>query len=120
MDKIIYFELNNWIPGIFYPDDEPFRLWIKNDLQIKFDDETWVKKSRLCVVRKLIDMSSNYCITATREWVVNNCPKLLTDYAEFIRYKEDDGKVYGRFGTEFKEYREENIGIWDLEENYER
>ena len=29
-------------------------------------------------------------------------------------------KVYGRFGTEFKEYREENIGIWDLEENYER
>lgn len=93
---------------------------MKNDLQIKFDDETWVKKSRLCVVRELIDMSSNYCITATREWVVNNCPKLLTDYAEFIRYKEDDGKVYGRFGTEFKEYREENIGIWDLEENYER
>lgn len=88
MDKIIYFELNNWIPGIFYPDDEPFRLWMKNDLQIKFDDETWVKKSRLCVVRELIDMSSNYCITATREWVVNNCPKLLTDYAEFIRYKE--------------------------------
>ena len=45
MDKIIYFELNNWIPGIFYPDDEPFRLWMKNDLQIKFDDETWVRKA---------------------------------------------------------------------------
>lgn len=119
MDKIIYFELNNWIPGIFYPDDEPFRLWMKNDLQIKFDDENWVKKSRLCVVRELIDMSSNYCITATREWVMNNCPKLLTDYTEFLRYK-DDGKVYGRFWTEFKEYREENIDIWDLEENYER
>ena len=28
MDKIIYFELNNWIPGIFYPDDEPFRLLV--------------------------------------------------------------------------------------------
>lgn len=59
MDKIIYFELNNWIPGIFYPDDEPFRLWMKNDLQIKFDDETWVKKSRLCVVRELIDIKDN-------------------------------------------------------------
>lgn len=58
MDKIIYFELNNWIPGIFYPDDEPFRLWMKNDLQIKFDDETWVKKSRLCVVIQTVPWDS--------------------------------------------------------------
>ena len=119
MNKIIYFELNNWSAGIFYPDDGLFRSWMGNDLQIKFDDENWVTKNKLCVVRELIDMSSNYCITATREWVMNNCPKLLTDYTKFLRYEKDDGKVYGRFGTEFKKYREENIGIWDLEENYE-
>ena len=119
MDKIIYFELNNWSAGIFYPDDGLFRSWMGNDLQIKFDDENWVTKNKLCVVRELIDMSSNYCITATREWVMNNCPKLLTDYTKFLRYEKDDGRVHGRFGTEFKKYREENIGIWDLEENYE-
>ena len=115
MKDIVYFELNNWTPGDHYPIDEPFLTWIGDDYNIHFQNENWVKENKLCVVRDIIDMSVNFCITATKEWVEENCPKLLTDYREFLREPEEDGCVYGDFGGDkFLEYSEENIGVTNV------
>lgn len=111
MNDIIYFELNNWFSGRDYPDDEPFISWMSNDLKIPFRSETWVKENKLCVVVSFIDMSQNFCITATKEWVEKNCPKLLTNYTEFLRYPDEDGDVERKFGQWFLPYSEENIGV---------
>lgn len=121
---VVYFELNNWFAGEDYPNDEPFLSWMKNDLNIKFRNEKWVIENELCVVESIVDMSSNFCITAKKEWVEKNCPKLLTDYKEFLRYPEkyededEDGEVYGRFGNHFLEWSEENFGITYDDEEY--
>ena len=110
--EVIYFELNNWFSGRDYPDAEPFLSWMGDDLNIKFRNRHWVKKNKLVVVESLVDMSSNYCITATKEWVEKNCPELLTKYTQFIRGTEDyDELPEGRFGCPFLEYEENNIGI---------
>ena len=109
---IIYFELNNWSRGEDYPDAEPFLSWMKHDLRQRFGDENWIKENNLVVVTSLVDMSINYCITATKEWVQSNCPELLTKYTQFIRYTEEDDELpEGRFGCPFLEYSEENIGF---------
>ena len=42
MDKIIYFELNNWFCGSDYPNDEPFVSWMSNDLQLRLENEDWI------------------------------------------------------------------------------
>lgn len=111
MNDIVYFELNNWTTGKDYPDAEPFLSWMKNDLCIQFRNENWVKENKLCVVVSRIDMSQNFCITATKEWVEKNCPELFTKYIEFIRYPNEYGDAEGRFGGYFLPYEEENIGI---------
>ena len=84
---------------------------MRNDLRIPFRNETRVKENRLCVVFSFIDISQNFCITATREWVEKNCPKLLTDYKKFLRQPDEDGDVQGKFDQWFLPYSEENIGI---------
>lgn len=115
MVEIVYFELNNWFSGRDYPDDEPFISWMYDDLKIAFDNKEWVKSNKLCVVSDIVDMSSNYCITATKEWVEQNCPKLLTDYKSFIREENQQGEVYGRFGHKFLSYSDENIGVTEVD-----
>ena len=108
---IVYFELNNWFSGRDYPNAEPFLSWMKDDLNQKFRDEEWIKENKLVVVESLVDMSMNFCITATKEWVEENCHELLSTYKNFVRKPEDDEDVpYGRFGCPFLEYKEENIG----------
>lgn len=119
MEKdIVYFELNNWFAGEHYPEEEPFTTWIGNDLSIYFNNEDWVNDNKLCVVLHMIDMSMNFCVTATKEWVEKNCPRLLTEHKKFLRYPDEDGCVYGQFGDEFLEYSEENIGIIDVYDEY--
>ena len=89
----------------------------KNDLKQKFRDEKWIEENKLVVVESLVDMSMNFCITTTKEWVEENCPELLSKYKEFIRkVDEDDEPPYGRFGCPFLEYDEENIGYHYAEE----
>jgi hypothetical protein len=113
MSDIVYFELNNWMPSEDYPDEEPFISWVGNNRNnsTTFYDKIWVKQNKLCIVADFIDMSVNFCVTATKEWVLENCPKLLTDYKDFLRYPNEDGLVEGRFETRFLEYSEENFGI---------
>ncbi len=111
MEEVIYFELNDWFAGRDYPDDEPFISWMNNDLEIEFGNEEWVKKNKLCVVADIVDMSQNFCVTAPKKWAEENCPKLLNEFKEFLRNPDEDGDVYGRFGHEFLEYNDINIGI---------
>lgn len=109
--EIIYFELNDWASGRDHPDDEPFVSWMADDDLIPiFRNENWVKENKLVVVESIVDMSLNYCIAATKGWVQLNCPKLLTEYTQFIRHSEDDDLPDGRFGCPFLEYNEDNIG----------
>ena len=85
--------------------------------EIKFRDEEWVKENKLVVVESIVDMSLNYCITATKEWVQLNCPELLTKYIQFVRYGEEDDELpEGRFGCPFLGYDEGNIGYHYAEE----
>ena len=113
MEEIIYFELNNWFCGRDYPNDEPFISWLSDDCHQKFRDNDWVTKNELCVVFQILDMSQNYLITAKKSWVEENCPKLLTDYKEFLRFpkEEDDDTPVGRTDYHFLPYEKENFGV---------
>lgn len=138
--EIIYFEINNWFAGRDYPNREPFLSWITG-YGGKFNDEKWCKENKLCVVAGNLDMSSNWCITATKDWVLKNCPYILSDeidqitfqvgnsngwedkiekYAlnSFLRFPNKDGIVYGKFDWEFLPWDEENFGVTYHEDNY--
>lgn len=112
-EEIIYFELNNWCCGEHYPNAEPFLSWLQNDLNQYFNNEKWVKENKLCVVFDIIDMSCNYCITATKKWVNENCPELLTKYRQFLRFPDKFGDVEPFLGSYFCDYSEENFGVHD-------
>lgn len=117
MDDIIYFELNNWFCGRDYPNAEPFVSWMGNDYALRFLDDTWCKENRLCVAQSNIDMSTNFCIAATKSWVEKNCPELLTKFSEFLRTPDEYGDVYGKFGSTFLEYNESNFGCTFIDED---
>lgn len=144
MDNIIYFELNNWMCGRDYPDSEPFISWFRNDLNQTLSSDTWVKENKLCVVAYPLDMSCNYLVTAAREWVLDNCPDLLSDkeydvtfkvssangwedkvehfaFKKFLRFPDpdDDNEVYGRGDVKFLEYAEKNFGVTWLDDPYD-
>lgn len=109
---VIYFELNNWSCGRDYPDAEPYISWMGNDFQIQFRDEKWIKENRLVVVGSIVDMSSNFCISAKKDWVEKNCSSLLEEFKEFQRFPDEDSDiVFGRFECPFLPYEEENIGF---------
>ena len=113
---MVYFELNNWACGEDYPNEEPFLNWFESDFKIKFMDEQWVKENGLIVVASNVDMSFNFCITASEAWVKNNCPSLLSNPAnhKFLResaWGEDDVPE-GRFGCPFYSLNELSPGLY--------
>ena len=125
MSDIVYFEVNNWFAGRDYPNDEPFKTWMKDDnLHDYFLNKEWVKKNKLVVAVCNVDMSLNLCVAAPKEWVEENCPKLLSgevtetcftihapdgkkeksetySYKQFLRTPDETGEVVGRFGCPF-------------------
>ena len=132
---VVYFEINNWFSGRDYPDDKTFKKWVRDQ---QFSDAEWCKENKLCVKFGPIDMSMNWCVTAPKSWVEENCPQLLGDgetkytlctygkdvekcvdytkkYADFLCHPDDDGDVYGHISSWlFLEYKEENFGTtWD-------
>ena len=123
-DNIIYFEVNNWFAGRDYPDCEPFISWL-GDIGSVFNNDEWCKKQRICVVHELIDMSNNYKITATQDWVEKNCPCLLSDEnRKFIcnidpdDYDDDDNEYYEKCGYgngPFLKHLESNLGVHDYD-----
>lgn len=113
MEDIIYFELNNWACGKDYPDEEPFLTWMDDDSDVVFNEDNWFKENRLCVVRSVVDMSLNYCVTASKAWVQENCPSLLTKFQRFLRTPDENGEVFGMWRHKFLPYRAENFGVVD-------
>ena len=137
-DDVVYFSVNNWMYGHDYPPTDNFRKWLGNDLHQSFRDEPWVRENKLCVRCGCIDMSQNYCVTAPRKWVEENCPELLSNgeftyttmindktvehkgrYAKFVYKPNADGVCEDRFGWPFLDYCEENIGVQWYEEDPE-
>lgn len=143
MSDIVYFEVNNWFAGRDYPNDEPFVTWMRDDnLHDYFLNKEWVKKNKLVVAACNVEMSLNLCVAATKEWVEEKCPKLLSDevteahfticgpdgkkekfetysYKQFLRTPDEEGEVVGQFGCPFVPYSEENIGLHWFSEFYE-
>ena len=138
MLDVVYFELNNWFCGRDYPPCEPVKSWVESN---RFNNDTWCKENKLCVQNGVVDMSSNWCITAPLNWIQENFPQLLTGeeytyqvnvyscgrnytkeytetYDSFRRYPDEDGCVFGRFDWPFLEYSEENYGSFYYEYDY--
>ena len=140
---IIYFSVNNWFSGRDYPDTPNFRKWLGDDLNQTFRNDEWCKENHLCVYYGCIDMSSNYTVSAPREWVEKNCPELLTNdeysyvicsyykgketretiknkFSNFVYVPEegDDMPYSDRFDMPFREYKEENFGCEYYETGY--
>lgn len=115
--KVIYFELNNWSYGEDFPAVEPFISWMGLLPILRHDG--FAKENKLCIVASNVDMSQNFCISASEEWVKDHCPELLTKYTQFLREPDEDGEVYGRFGCPFAEYEESNFGVtwWSDEDD---
>ena len=118
-DPVVYFELNNWGIYDYYPDKEPFISWMRGLHLSPIVDNEWVKNNKLVVVYGIIDMSWNFCITAKKSWVEENCSSLLTEDNRFLRYPEDPDDEYdlpeGRWNMPFKEYTENNFGVHFVE-----
>ena len=138
MEEIVYFEINNWFCGRDYPKDDVFKKWIAT---YQFRDDEWCKKNKLVVLCGNIDMSISYCVAAPKSWVLENCPKLLTDeeyeykiitcgwdketnepketvdihtkkYSDFLCHPDEWGDVYSLIDDwQFPEYCEENFGV---------
>ena len=138
MEEIVYFEINNWFCGRDYPKDDVFKKWIAT---YQFRDDEWCKKNKLVVLCGNIDMSISYCVAAPKSWVLENCPKLLTDeeyeyeivtcgwdketnepketvdihtkkYSDFLCHPDEWGDVYSLIDDwQFPEYCEDNFGV---------
>ena len=115
--KVYYIEVNNW-SSEYYPDKEPFISWmsyyeLENLPQLKLMDDEWCKGNKICVKWYLLDMSVNFLLTVTKEWVDEWCPFILEDkYKKFLRNKNDIGRASNHT---FLEYKQENFGSheWD-------
>ena len=102
-EDLIYFELNNWTPGKDYPATEPYLTWLAN---YQFRNDDWLAANHLSVVEQTLDLSANFCVTAAKSWINQNCPSLLEEYREFCVLPEDEGVCYGRWDTLFLGYDE--------------
>lgn len=108
-EEVIYFSVNNWFSGRDYPETENFIKWLGNDSEQYFADDAWCKENKLCVYYGVIDMSFNYTIAASRDWVEKNCPELLTDdeYTYYtIIHKPKRKKLFG--GYKYEVVKEEH------------
>jgi len=131
MNNIIYIELNNWFSGRDYPINSNLTRFVELH---KFSDNEWCKENKLCVLCGNIDMSVNWCISAPQDWVINNCPEILTDekykykvlmyykeqeiveekekaYSDFVKHEDEYGDVTGKFGWKFLKYTPNNFGV---------
>lgn len=109
------FEINNWTPILDYPYEEPFITWLDEEtFDLYLTNSKWVNKQGIGVVYSFIDMSINFCICAPKQWIEENCPKLL-DYPQFIRENskwgipfKEKGLWYARLGKDRKYILEED------------
>lgn len=121
MEELVYFEVNNWIPGRYYPDNFTFDKWVGNeDTDDDEDDSLWrrntffddefLKKNELVISFGFIDQSFDFCVVAKKSWVEQNCPSLLNEDSKFLAMMRD-GKLESNFGIPYLEYTAENFGF---------
>ena len=115
------------VHGNDYPDCDPFLDWMK-DMRSPFRNEEWCKEQKICVVFELIDMSENFKVSATREWIEKNCPILLDEkYRKFVHqleedYDEDETEYFESHGYgngPFLSYCEENFGTHEYDYDFD-
>lgn len=108
MKDVVFISVNNWFCGQDYPPTENFKKWLGDDLNQTFRSSKWAKENKLCIYHGLIDMSSNYTISAPIEWVEKNCPELLTndEYVYYTILQTQKKNLFGKY--EYVETREEN------------
>ena len=120
--EVVYFELNHWSEQ-YHPPVEPFVSWMSDYYETPEEEakswiqapeimDKWYKDNKLCVVTSIIDMSVNFCVTALKSWVDENCPEIY-NYPQFLRQPDEYGDVEGQFGGHFVKWSEENCGRWD-------
>jgi hypothetical protein len=99
--EVVYFSVNNWMSGENYPPTKNFKKWLGDDFNQSFRNDEWCKENKLCVYYGMIDMSTNYTISAPREWVEKNCPELLTDdeYTYITQQSKYKKKLFGGYET---------------------
>lgn len=114
MSEIVKFSVNNWSDN-YYPTTEIFDKWMSGEHVFDyFVNPEFAKEHKLVVVVELIDMSINFAICAPEEFCKEYCPEILDTSRKYCNKKllYSDEDEYGLFGTPFKEYTEENIGVW--------
>lgn len=103
---IVYLQCNDWSPSpekasrLIY-DYLEGSIYDKNSV-IKTVEEKleWVKTNKLCINTDIWNMSIQYWITTTKEWLELNFPELLPYCSEtpdddyYLEYTEDN---YGEF-----------------------
>ena len=109
--ELVHFEVNNWFSGRDYPNVEPFLSWLKDDLNLQLKNDEWAKQNKLCIIMQFVDMSVNFCVTATKDWVEHNCSCLLTTHKQFVVQPNESNEYIGKFGDKFLEYSPENWGV---------
>lgn len=122
---VVYFQCNDWEPnpeessrfiydyleGSMYAND-------KNSTSVNKTPEeeiTWMKANDLCVNVDNYDMSLNYWVTTTKEWLEENFPELLpfaSETPQSFMYEGDE--------KYFLKYTEDNVGEIMLADSVER
>lgn len=117
-NELVYFELNDWIPTTDYPNEEPFisMCCIQYDRASKKENKfihipylrnnLWLKQNKIVCTVETIDMSEDFYVVATKDWVNRNCPNLLTKYRKFLR---DPINGIDKEYYHFRKYKEENF-----------
>ena len=89
---VIYFSVNNWGSGKYYPPTENFEKWMGDDLNQMFTNDAWCKENKLCIYYGIIDMSINYTVSASRE---KGRHASTTPYKRFPQLMEFPGGAVG-------------------------
>ena len=112
---IVYFHINNWMPGKDYPNKEPFITWMNDFKLVKYlGSDEWCKQNKICVLMYPVDMSTSFCVTATKDWVEKHCPSILDEDKQFQVEPDEDGDYIAPLADEilyFLEYSENNFGV---------
>lgn len=122
--NLIHIWLNNW-SNKYCPPEEPFLTWLDDDNLTLCDNQWMSKQDGITACYSLVDMSINFAVTATEEWVRKNCPILLENQDYRKKFTIDniynhDNRLNVAMGTPLLPLTEETNGkvfYWDDREN---
>jgi len=119
-ETVVYIQMNNWHKRdcnkrFFYCYLEG-ALSTMNGINVEYpegivcktsdEEEQWMIDNKLCINNDVYDMSSQYWITTTKEWVERNFPELMPYVSE-----DPEDYMYKNDRKYFLKYTQENYGI---------